>query len=142
MSGITAEGENMSAGRLWMHRAGTGDASALGKVFEIHISAGIREVFQHQQSSLCLAFLENGSGSRSQSTNHGCPPGKGTQIRAAWTAMLFFWPSVCGKSIRNLPFTGIILLQLWGLSELCPLSRTCLGGIRSRKSWKLGKLLW
>lgn len=118
-----------------MHRAGVGDGSALGKggkVSEGLIPAGIREF-------LVPGIPGEWIRTQSQSTTSG----KGTQIRAALTAALFFfWPSVCGKSIRNLPFTVIFLLHLWALSELCPLSRTCLGGIRSRESWKLGKLQW
>lgn len=73
MLGITAEGGNaslVSAGRLWMHRAGIGDAAALGKVFEDHTPAGIRGS-QHQLCSLCLAFLENGSGSRARAQTIG-----------------------------------------------------------------------
>lgn len=44
----------------------TGQEWDLGKVSEGHIPAGIREVSQHQLSSLCLALLENGSGSRAR----------------------------------------------------------------------------
>lgn len=54
-----------------MHRAGIGDAAALGKVFEGHIPSGIREISQHQLNSLCMAFLENGSGPRARAPTIG-----------------------------------------------------------------------